>query len=264
MNRGYIKIWRKLEDSGLLQLPTTLALFMHILLKATHKDRKVGTPNGVITLKRGQFMSGRIELASTLKQTEQQIRTSLKRLQDLEIITIEATNRYSVYTIENYRKYQDMQVDNNQPDNQQTTNKQPTDNQQITTKQELNNLNTEELNKTSMAANACPYDDLLNAYHESLPNNPKCKVLNNSRKSAMKQRWNEAAKLDCLPFGYKTKEQGIEAWKSFFRVCSQSDFLVGKVAPLPGKAVFYADIDFLFSPSGFAKILENKYHREAA
>jgi hypothetical protein len=145
MNRGYVKVWRKIEDSGLIQLPNTLALFMHLLLNATHKDRKVGTPIGVIELKRGQFMSGRIELAARLKQTEQQIRTSLKRLETLGIITTEATSRFSVYTIENYSKYQDSDDANNQPNNQQPTNKQPADNQQITTKQELNNLNIKEI-----------------------------------------------------------------------------------------------------------------------
>jgi hypothetical protein len=153
VQRGYVKVWRKIEDSGLIQLPNTLALFMLLLLNATHKDRKVGTPNGVIILKRGQYISGRIELAAKLKQTEQQIRTSLKRLMELEIITIEATNRFSVYTIENYSKYQDSEEVINQHDNQQITNKQPTDNQQITTKQELNNLNIKELNKNHTQKN---------------------------------------------------------------------------------------------------------------
>jgi len=106
----------------------------------------MGTPTGVLELKRGQFVSGRIELASRLKQTEQQIRTSLKRLEELAIITIQTTNRYSVYTIENYSKYQDEQLSDNQQSNQQTTNKQPTDNQRITTKQELNNLNIKKKN----------------------------------------------------------------------------------------------------------------------
>lgn len=247
-----------------MQMPTTLALFLHILFNATHKDRKVGTPNGVIDLKRGQFISGRIELAKQLKQTEQQIRTSLARLMELEIITITATNRFSVYTIENYSKYQDKEYDNNQPDNQQTTSQPPADNQPTTTKQELNNLNIKELKENPLHAGACPFEDLLNAYHENMPLNPKCKVLNKDRKSSMKARWEEAAKLSCLPFGYKTKEHGIEAWASFFRICSQSDFLTGKVKPQDGKQIFFADIDFVFSPSGFARILENKYHREAA
>lgn len=151
MNRGYVKVWRKIEDSGLIQLPNTLALFMHLLLNATHKDRKVGTPTGVIELKRGQYISGRIELAARLKQSEQQIRTSLNRLADLDIITIESTNRFSIYTIENYNKYQDDVEQNNQQDNQQTTSKQPADNQQITTKQELKHLNIKEKDITPLA-----------------------------------------------------------------------------------------------------------------
>lgn len=154
MQRGYVKIWRKLEDSGLIQLPNTLALFMHLLLNATHKDRKVGTPNGVVHLKRGQFLSGRIELAARLRQSEQEIRTSLKRLENLEIISIESTNRFSIYTIENYNKYQDEQPtdnqQNSQPNNQQITIEQPTDNQQSTTKQTHKNLNIKEI-KTPLA-----------------------------------------------------------------------------------------------------------------
>jgi TolA-binding protein len=146
MNRGYVKVWRKIEDSGLIQLPNTLALFMHLLLNATHKDKKMGTPTGVIELKRGQYVSGRIALASKLKQTQQQIRTSLKRLEELEIITIESTNKFSVYTIENYSKYQDDTREDNQQPNQQATNNQPADNQQTTTKQEFNNLNIKEIN----------------------------------------------------------------------------------------------------------------------
>jgi hypothetical protein len=147
MHKGYVKVWRKIEDSGLMQMPNTLALFMHILFNATHKDRKLGTPAGVIELKRGQYVSGRIELARVLKQSEQQVRTSLKKLELMKILTIQATNRYSIYTIENYSKYQDEQPTDNQPNNQQSTSNQPTDNQQITTKQELKNLSIEECNK---------------------------------------------------------------------------------------------------------------------
>ena len=144
MNRGYIKIWRKVKDSGLLQMPTTLALFMHILMNATHKPIKVGTPIGAVGLDRGQYMSGRHVLAAELKQTEQQIRTGLVRLTKLQILTIQSTSRYSVYTIVNYNLYQDDATTNNQVDNQQTTSKQPTDNQLVTTKQTHKHISTEE------------------------------------------------------------------------------------------------------------------------
>lgn len=110
----------------------------------------------------------------------------------------------------------------------------------------------------------CPVDSLIELYHELMPMNPQCKVANESRKSAIKARWKQAAALDCEPFGYTTKSSGLNALRRFFEVCAESKFLTGQAPPLPGKPAFVADIDFIFSPSGFARTLENKYHREAA
>jgi hypothetical protein len=237
---------------------------MHLLLNATYRDRKVGTPIGVIELKRGQYISGRIALASRLEQTERQVRTSLTRLQELEIISIQTTSKFSIYTIENYSIYQDVDVADDQQNDQQATSKRPASDQQATTKQELNNINIKEKNKTSSQANACPVADLVNLYHENMPENPKCKVINKDRTASINARWEESKSLSCLPFGFKTVEEGLAAWASFFRVCNQSAFLTGKVPAVNGKLPFVADIDFLFSPSGFVKCLENKYHRDAA
>jgi hypothetical protein len=161
MERGYIKVWRKLEDSGLLQMPNTLALFIYILMHAMHKDRKVGTSTGVITLKRGQYISGRKALAADLEQSEREIRTSLQRLIDLEIITVETTNRYSVYTIENYNKYQDSDQQNDQQTTTTEANKRPANDQQTTTNKELKNLRTK--SKTYSTPSELPAPDCVPA-----------------------------------------------------------------------------------------------------
>jgi uncharacterized protein YdaU (DUF1376 family) len=108
----------------------------------------------------------------------------------------------------------------------------------------------------------CPAGALVDAYHELMPNNPRVKVLSDARKSAIKARWIEASKLSCEPFGYATKSAGLAAWREFFGICAESKFLTGLSPPMPGKPAFVADIDFIFSPSGFAKTLENKYHRD--
>jgi len=109
----------------------------------------------------------------------------------------------------------------------------------------------------------CPVGTIVDLYHECMPENRKVKILNEKRKSAIRARWKEAAKFDFAPFGYKTKSEGIICWRHFFEVCADSDFMTGKVAPSPGRKTFIADIDFIFSPDGFAKILENKYHQES-
>ncbi|RQS74637.1 hypothetical protein DID97_17415 [Burkholderia sp. Bp8977] len=110
----------------------------------------------------------------------------------------------------------------------------------------------------------CPVDLIVAAYHELMPKNPRCKVLHDDRRKAIAARWREASRLTCKPFGYRTAAAGVEAWRTFFRVCADSDFLTGKCAPSPGRKRFVADIDFLTSPKGFAKCLENRYHEEAA
>jgi hypothetical protein len=110
----------------------------------------------------------------------------------------------------------------------------------------------------------CPAEQLVDAYHELMPDNPRVKVLNDARKRSIAARWREAAKLSSQPFGYATVAEGLAAWREFFAICAESPFLTGKVPAKPGQLPFLADIDFLMSPSGFAKCLENKYHREVA
>ncbi|QGZ62110.1 hypothetical protein [Paraburkholderia acidisoli] len=117
---------------------------------------------------------------------------------------------------------------------------------------------------TGVAQLLCPTDRIVRAYHEVMPDNPRVKVLNNGRRKSIAARWKEAARLDCKPFGYSTVAEGLAAWRAFFEVCAQSEFLTGRSKPQPGKPPFVADIDFLMSPGGFSKCLENKYHRDAA
>lgn len=110
---------------------------------------------------------------------------------------------------------------------------------------------------------ACSADAIVSLYHDLMPLNPRCKVLSTARKRTIRARWKEAALLSCEPFGYSSRDAGLAAWRKFFEVCAESFFLTGRAAAPPGRVPFVADIDFLMSPSGFAKCLENKYHREA-
>lgn len=113
---------------------------------------------------------------------------------------------------------------------------------------------------------ACPLQAIVDAYHEGMPNNPRVKILNSARKSAIAARWREASQLACRPFdgGCETQKAGIAKWREFFTICARSAFLTGHATPQSGRPPFVADIDFLMSPTGFTRCLENKYHRESA
>lgn len=157
MHRGYIKIWRKTLDSGLLQKPNSLALFVYMLMEATHKPIRYGT----VELERGQLVTGRHKLSKELNMSEQTVRTCIEHLTKFDFITSKSTNKFTVYTIVNYSKYQDTDVVPNQEDNQQATNEQPTTNQQLTTIQEHKHIRSKSI--SSSKGTRLPQDAILTA-----------------------------------------------------------------------------------------------------
>jgi len=109
MYRGFLLVWRRIEDSGLLQDGKTLALFLHLLLKARVEagDFVMTEPTrAVVRLRRGQVFVGRKSLAATLDQTEREIRTGLKMLREMGICDQQPTNRGTIVTIRNYDRFQ--------------------------------------------------------------------------------------------------------------------------------------------------------------
>lgn len=127
MNEGYIKFYRKFTKWEWYQDTNTKSLFIHLLLLANFERKEW---KGII-VERGQLITGRKKLARELNMSEQQIRTSLSRLQSTSNLTIKSTNRYSLITIVNWEKYQDFFKI--QPT------KQPTNPQQITTTNNIKN-----------------------------------------------------------------------------------------------------------------------------
>lgn len=143
MHRGYIKLWRKIEDWDWFKCSDTLHLFLYMMMKANHKD---GQWQG-IEVKRGQLITGRNSLSEKTGLTIRSVRTSLERLKKTKEVTIKTTNKFSIVTLCNYDVYNndDQQNDplngNERPANdQQTTSKRPqTRIKELKNKKNLNN-----------------------------------------------------------------------------------------------------------------------------
>ena len=133
MERGYVKLWRKCLDSGLLQNGPAWQLFGYLLLKATYRPHKQVVSGAVFDLQPGDVIFGRAKAAEELGVGEQSIRTALKLLEKLEIVTSRATNKCTVISFVNWHRYQDEQPAPNQQVNQPLTNGQPAPNQRLTT-----------------------------------------------------------------------------------------------------------------------------------
>lgn len=78
---------------------TTLIVYLELLDRAAFQagPRRIG--GHVVTLEIGQCVVGRNELAASCLASESTIRTSLNRLQTLQLIAIQSTSRGSVITV---------------------------------------------------------------------------------------------------------------------------------------------------------------------
>lgn len=139
MNRGHIKIWRKIEDSGIMGNAEVCQLFLHLILKATWKQRKQVVGTSFIELRPGQAIVGRKQLALDLHSSERRIRTCLETLEKLGVIDQQTTNKYTVISFVNWDKYQNEDCasdqQNDQQDDQQATSRRPATDQQTTNRQ---------------------------------------------------------------------------------------------------------------------------------
>lgn len=93
-----------------------------------------------------------------------------------------------------------------------------------------------------------PYTQIVEIYHETLPNLPKLKILTDKRKAAIK-------KLFC----YHEDHSSIDWWKSYFDYIANSDFLTNQTAS-ESNPNWKCDLEWLTNINNFAKVVEGKYH----
>lgn len=94
---------------------------------------------------------------------------------------------------------------------------------------------------------AAPYREIQNLWNSTLPELPACQKLTETRKSSIRQRWEKD-----LP--------SLENWKNLFTYIRDSDFLMGRTTPPPGRRRFVATLDWLTKPENYAKVFEGRYH----
>ena len=136
-------------------------------------------------------------------------------------------------------------LDSSATGEQLTTNQQPlTNNQSKVAKA------TPDLGKPKSVP-ACPVAEIVEMYNTMLPMLPAVSVVNDSRKRAIAARWREVVTTEKMD-----RQQGLEFFQWFFKMVKDSKFLTGKTKD------WKADLDFLFNPSKFPRIVEGAYHED--
>lgn len=144
----WIKVHRKLLQWEWHECPTTLSLWLHLLLLANYQTKQwMG-----ITIHRGQLVTGLMSLSHFTGLSIKQVRTSLRRLQEGNQIVIERAKGRTLLTICKYDVYQGDGCDKGQEKgNEWAAQGQEKGNPRATTKESKERKETKEIKKSAVA-----------------------------------------------------------------------------------------------------------------
>lgn len=104
----------------------------------------------------------------------------------------------------------------------------------------------------------CPTEEIVGLYHHHCPTLQRVTVLNDARRKAISTRWREVITDPDIRRAADPKAAALDWWAWFFDHVNRSPFLTGKAKD------WRATIDWLMSPTNFAKVVDGNYHREHA
>jgi len=139
MHRGFIKLYRKTVDWEWYKNPNVKSVFIHLLFKANHKDKKWQG----IDVKRGEAITSILGMVEELGMSIQQIRTSLNKLKKTKEIIVKNNAKHLHISVCNYETYGCEQLS----DNTEITLNQHSDNFEVTTTKNVYNPKKEKNDK---------------------------------------------------------------------------------------------------------------------
>lgn len=201
MHRGYVKVWRKMEDSGILQDQGACQFFLWAMFKATHRARKQIIGNQVVHLQPGQFVSGRNAAASELGISQSKFVRTTEKMKMLEFVDTKANNKFTVFTIINWDTYQNENAVTGQQTEQQTDNKRTASEHQTDTNKNAKHRSIkEQKNKDSI-----PHGDAVTEQVDPFYLTKKKRQLKGKRLETFNRFW--------TAFAYpKGKAESADAW----------------------------------------------------
>lgn len=140
---GWIKLHRQLLDNPICTKDSDyLAVWIYLLLNATHKEHAALFKNKRTTLQPGQLITGRKSIASKLHISESKVQRILTVLESEQQIEQQTTSQNRLITIRNWGRYQGSE----QQIEQQVNNEWTTSEQRVNTNKNVKNGKNEKNN----------------------------------------------------------------------------------------------------------------------
>jgi hypothetical protein len=246
MSEGYVKIWRKLQDNPmwLTEKFTRGQAWIDLIMLANHKDGFIRKRGLKVPVKRGEVGWSELALAERWQWSRGKVRRFLKELKMVQQIGHQKNNVTSLINLLNYDDYQGDSTTEETTDGHQTDTKRYRNKND---KNEKNNTYVENEVEINPSSNGkVPYQEMIDAYHEILPELAGVRKLTDKRKAQVKKLWMD-----------KDMDKDMDRWRAYLQHIRGSKFLMGCV---PGRE-WQADFEWITNYNNFVKIIENKYHK---
>lgn len=226
---GWIKLHRKLLDNPVTMKDTDhLAVWIYLLLNASHNEHPALFKGEKITLKPGQLITGRKSIALALHIDESKVERILKSLKSEQQIEQQTSSKNRLISITNWEFYQQSE----QQIEQQVNNKRTTSEQQVNTNKNIKNDKNER-------KDIC--QNILDLFNRICCSFGRVKNITKSRAEIIDN---------------SLKTYSLNDFKKVFEKAEQSDFLKGN-----NSRSWSASFDWLIKEDNMAKVLEGKYDK---
>ncbi|EKG4879604.1 DNA replication protein [Escherichia coli] len=272
--KGYALLHRKIMDVPFYKDAEAAHLWVHLILKAKHTPEYVMTDAGEILVGRGKLLGGRNSLAFETGLKPDRVQYLLRKFKKLGMIDWVSHGKFSVFSVEKYDDYQSNFVP---ADYQQITtskpaipmpvsNAVPADYQQITTDKEYNNniSNTDVLEsatadkKYDKKKPSVSCQDVVDAYHEILPEAPRIRALNDKRKNQIRTFWRKAGVITRQLDGHGFTMQD---WRNYLSYVGENCRWMFEERPNHQRGTVWhkKGFDFLLNDNTYLKVREGEH-----
>lgn len=272
--KGYALLHRKIMDVPFYKDAEAAHLWVHLILKAKHTPEYVMTDAGEILVGRGKLLGGRNSLAFETGLKPDRVQYLLRKFKKLGMIDWVSHGKFSVFSVEKYDDYQSNFVP---ADYQQITtskpaipmpasNTVPADYQQITTDKEYNNIisNTDVLEsatadkKSDKKKPSVSCQDVVDAYHEILPEAPRIRALNDKRKNQIRTFWRKAGVITRQLDGHGFTMQD---WRDYLSYVGENCRWMFEERPNHQRGTVWhkKGFDFLLNDNTYLKVREGEH-----
>lgn len=227
---GWIKLHRKLLDNPVTMKDADhLAVWIYLLLNASHNEHPALFRGEKIILKPGQLITGRKSIALALHIDESKVERILKSLKSEQQIEQQTSSKNRLISITNWEFYQQSE----QQVEQQVNNKRTTSEQQVNTNKNIKNDKNER-------KDIC--QNILDLFNKICCSFGGAKNITKSRAETIS---------DSL------KTYSVDDFKKVFEKAEQSAFLKGN-----NSRNWSASFDWLIKEDNMAKVLNGKYGKQ--